>query len=179
MRKLFPRVSAPIRLLGVCTGCLGCSIGCLVLLNSFVNNIITRQTAKTSSCLSNEKQLATGILMYIQDYDEHFPPAPRWMDNLVPYTKNEQVFHCTEVEKDSPKGYGYALNSNIASKSLAKQETPSTTTLLFDSNWLWRNAYAPYPTSLASPPRHKDGCNNIAFIDGHVHAVKDPSLYSQ
>ncbi|MGC4047061.1 MAG: DUF1559 domain-containing protein [Armatimonas sp.] len=34
-----------------------------------------RAKARQTSCLSNQKQLATGIMMYTQDYDEVFPLA--------------------------------------------------------------------------------------------------------
>src|SRR6478736_3354335 len=32
-----------------------------------------REKARQTSCTSNVKQLATGIMMYVQDYDEMFP----------------------------------------------------------------------------------------------------------
>ncbi|MEN6333046.1 MAG: prepilin-type N-terminal cleavage/methylation domain-containing protein [Phycisphaerales bacterium] len=35
-----------------------------------------REKARQTTCMSNEKQLATGILMYSQDWDETFPWAP-------------------------------------------------------------------------------------------------------
>ncbi len=34
-----------------------------------------REAARKSNCVSNMKQLATGALMYVQDYDEIFPPG--------------------------------------------------------------------------------------------------------
>src|SRR5438309_5258487 len=33
-----------------------------------------REKARQTSCLSNVKQIGTGFLMYVQDYDEQFPP---------------------------------------------------------------------------------------------------------
>ena len=33
-----------------------------------------REAARTSACLSNTNQIAKGFLMYVQDYDEVFPP---------------------------------------------------------------------------------------------------------
>ncbi len=40
-----------------------------------------RETARTASCLSNQKQIGLALRMYTQDYDEEFPlgtyPAPR------------------------------------------------------------------------------------------------------
>src|SRR5437868_1627637 len=74
-----------------------------------------RQKARQTSCLSNEKEIDTGFLMYIQDYDEVMPlnfyksPAtttaaalamgvPRyymtWSFVMQPYFKNWQIFHC-------------------------------------------------------------------------------------
>ncbi len=76
-----------------------------------------RDKARQTSCLSNHKQLALAILMYVQDYDEHMmflcanypdylrPPAvwqhgygyTRWWENLEPYTKNIPVYPSTKA----------------------------------------------------------------------------------
>lgn len=75
-----------------------------------------REAARKSQCLSNLKQIGTGILLYVQDYDEVFPVAnqeadripnqqphsflgsggqyPHLVDVIAPYTKNEGIFRC-------------------------------------------------------------------------------------
>src|SRR4030095_235819 len=59
-----------------------------------------RDKARGAACLSNTKQMATSILMYVQDYDEAFPPDSRssqttfWMDYVQPYVKNEKIWAC-------------------------------------------------------------------------------------
>jgi len=77
-----------------------------------------REKARQISCLSNLKQLGTGVMMYVQDYDESFPfgnnwacfkeecsplEAPKRRDTgyflgnkfqIQPYIKNEQVWFC-------------------------------------------------------------------------------------
>jgi prepilin-type N-terminal cleavage/methylation domain-containing protein/prepilin-type processing-associated H-X9-DG protein len=72
-----------------------------------------RDSARQSTCLSNEKQLGTGLMMYAQDYDENLPSWPYgkndirqspifksgwgysvWVPALMPYVKNEGVFAC-------------------------------------------------------------------------------------
>ena len=72
-----------------------------------------REKARQTSCLSNVKQLGTAYMMYLQDYDETFPPhvtertAPAgtpdtaearrpftYRYKLEPYLKNQQVFKC-------------------------------------------------------------------------------------
>jgi prepilin-type N-terminal cleavage/methylation domain-containing protein/prepilin-type processing-associated H-X9-DG protein len=62
-----------------------------------------REKARAISCLSNQKQLGTAIMMYTQDYDETFPfgcPNNWWMNtwfyNLQPYIKNVQVLRCPD-----------------------------------------------------------------------------------
>src|SRR5262249_27320458 len=72
-----------------------------------------REKARHSSCLSNMKQCALSILMYVQDYDETFPRVPNvadpylnpnatvekqgwlyWAQMIRPYVKNEQILAC-------------------------------------------------------------------------------------
>jgi prepilin-type N-terminal cleavage/methylation domain-containing protein/prepilin-type processing-associated H-X9-DG protein len=61
-----------------------------------------REKARQTSCLSNLKQLALGILSYAQDYDERFPMAvagtpPQiyiFTEIIDPYLKNTQIWQC-------------------------------------------------------------------------------------
>src|SRR5437879_3696329 len=75
-----------------------------------------RAKARQAACLSNMKQLGTGLMMYAQDYDETLPlndyignglaPLPGWRDpragdswctGIYPYVKNLQIFICPEA----------------------------------------------------------------------------------
>ncbi|MBC8141688.1 MAG: prepilin-type N-terminal cleavage/methylation domain-containing protein, partial [Armatimonadetes bacterium] len=59
-----------------------------------------REKARQTSCLSNEKQIALGVMQYVQDYDESFPHLERrdparaswslfaWDLAVAPYIKN-------------------------------------------------------------------------------------------
>lgn len=69
-----------------------------------------RESARQTQCTSNQKQLATGVMMYIQDYDENYPlsayfgmsnyvtPARNGVivvyDMISPYLKNTEIFVC-------------------------------------------------------------------------------------
>jgi prepilin-type N-terminal cleavage/methylation domain-containing protein len=72
-----------------------------------------REKARQSSCLSNQKQIALGMTMYTQDYDDTLPPysfgvgtagffgyfgadGPRWADMIFPYVKSRQVYDCPD-----------------------------------------------------------------------------------
>jgi len=62
-----------------------------------------REKARQSSCNSNLKQIALGVIQYSQDYDEKFPPALTGTlpaafymlhEVLAPYIKNDQIWQC-------------------------------------------------------------------------------------
>src|SRR5947207_1256186 len=73
-----------------------------------------RDSARQTTCLSNLKQLGTGLQMYAQDYDEVLPSWPfkggvgglftdprfkvyaysTWVDAVMPYVKSQGVFSC-------------------------------------------------------------------------------------
>jgi prepilin-type N-terminal cleavage/methylation domain-containing protein/prepilin-type processing-associated H-X9-DG protein len=86
-----------------------------------------REKARETSCLSNEKQLTMGILMYNQDYDEQFPAGEwnwsytppgsaggtmTWCQQIQPYIKNWQLFRCPDSETD-PFGIWNGSQGNI------------------------------------------------------------------
>ena len=68
---------------------------------------LARESARTTSCLSNMKQMGLALRMYAQDYDEAYPSirmwAPLnwdlasgmvWKNGVQPYIKNKGVFAC-------------------------------------------------------------------------------------
>lgn len=99
-----------------------------------------REKARSTSCLSNLKQIGTGWFMYVQDYDETIPEG--WsaisggFHNLVqPYMKNYQIVECPSARV---KDWSYTYNDLLNYKSLAAIERPSQTIVEMDStqtNW--------------------------------------------
>jgi len=66
-----------------------------------------RESARQTQCTNNQKQIATSVLMYVQDYDETFPMSAYFGTNpqgqrvlvavydvLAPYIKNVDIFVC-------------------------------------------------------------------------------------
>lgn len=61
-----------------------------------------REKARTIACLSNMNQIGLARQMYIQDYDETFPPNRTYMPNgyytwrtsVFPYVKSDQAWVC-------------------------------------------------------------------------------------
>jgi len=71
-----------------------------------------RDKARSASCLSNEKQIGLGLMMYTQDYDETYPTAYMYKNNtattnggsaggyihysamIQPYIKSDKIWVC-------------------------------------------------------------------------------------
>ncbi len=116
-----------------------------------------REKARQASCQSNLKQLALGLLMYVQDYDERFPKwsygsdrnnpnANIWFTAIYPYVKNGQIFECPSRSTGTPPyryyyeelpGCGtvcYGFNESLhgAGLKLAQVQKPSLALMLGD-----------------------------------------------
>lgn len=128
-----------------------------------------RENARRSSCMSNVKQLALGILMYTQDYDEKLPGIRKasdtpglyvsWVTMIQPYAKSTQVYTCPDgvpfYDPNYPSyGCNYNLGVDATTVSLAAVGTPAETVMIGDS---WAHLAAPndqlgyydmYPPSL-------------------------------
>ncbi len=133
-----------------------------------------REKARQTSCLSNQKQLATAVIMYTQDYDETFPLSAYFerpnrivsvYGMVSPYMKNIQIFVCPSFTPGvdwprripaplvSPDGFrfvGYVPNLGLFGENLCG--TPL------------KNAYTPV-AAMAGVPRPVD---TIMFFDGYV-----------
>jgi prepilin-type N-terminal cleavage/methylation domain-containing protein/prepilin-type processing-associated H-X9-DG protein len=66
-----------------------------------------RQSAKTTQCLSNVRQMGSGLAMYADDWDQTMPPTwsgdppvgdPRgWETNVMKYINTKDLFRCPET----------------------------------------------------------------------------------
>jgi len=114
-----------------------------------------RENARRASCMSNLKQIGLGIMMYVQDYDETYPPYREatsqtppfpayqsgnweWQHIIYSYTKNTQLYHCPDGNSTYPAGdygsYGanyYALHNGAV--KMAAVTSPSTLYVIMDS----------------------------------------------
>ena len=120
-----------------------------------------RENARRASCQSNLKQLALGVTMYAQDYDEILPPLVQdgqipWIEIIFPYVKSKQIYVCPSANnpgtsnatwaplaanphfKPYPIVVDYIVNTNIFKPtsqgivSLASIPTVSDTFILWD-----------------------------------------------
>ncbi len=140
-----------------------------------------RERARQISSLSNLKQMSLAMLQYTQDYDEHYPPAAKWVDAITPYltadlhTHEERqrvvdsVFH--DPSAPASQKWSYAFNSNLSGLKTSQVDSPATTVLLFESNAGVKNA-SDTGESIPRPGRHNGG-TDYGFADGHCDWVSD------
>ena len=119
-----------------------------------------RCKARQTSCQSNLKQLALGMLMFSQDHGNCLPSALTWQRDVFPYVKNEQLFKCPSDTSD--QACSYAMNVHLSKANLSTLSDPAEQILLYDAD-----------ESGAPAKRHNDGLD-IAFADGHVKWYKEP-----
>ena len=104
-----------------------------------------RENARRSSCQSNLKQIALGMMQYTQDYDERSVPVRAggsgsayfvWNDIVQPYLKSTQIFVCPSDSSSSHKlSYTYSLGMGAGGgQPLASLNTPTQTVMLVDAN---------------------------------------------
>ncbi len=69
-----------------------------------------KEKAKQVNCLSNARQLALGVFLYVDDHDDAFPPSADyslptsdpervWPTKVLPYVGSTDVFSCPSVRE--------------------------------------------------------------------------------
>jgi len=109
-----------------------------------------RQQALSDLCLSNLRNVGAALTMYVQDYDQCFPPMRLVAETqkvLYPYLRNRDVFFCPATKKP------YQPNPNLHLKRFQEISRPSETPTFYD------------------PQPHSNGMRGVAFVDGHVRFV--------
>jgi prepilin-type N-terminal cleavage/methylation domain-containing protein/prepilin-type processing-associated H-X9-DG protein len=156
-----------------------------------------REKARQTSCLSNVKQLALGLLQYAQDYDEIFPGysgygpviypnggtgSAYWAWRIYPYVKNVQVYNCpsaTTAWQGQPNGSDVTIGVSVylcgGATSLGTIVYPSQTALLGDTeggaSYVFFNVWYAGAGTRGLSPRHNEG-GNLGYADGHAKWVK-------
>ena len=185
-----------------------------------------REKARQTVCLSDMRQLGTATAMYTQDYDETLPRntkfdfvvdfnnpnstydggpgsgnwgswEPNFLYDLIPYTKNTQIFVCPDAQPYLGAGAepfwpnklsatSYLGNGAVMGRSLAAIQTPADTVFVQENVQIGSScilrptsgdgghtfSYWHY-SSVTNPPyeyynsQHSQG-GNLAYCDGHA-----------
>jgi len=147
-----------------------------------------RERARAAVCMNNLKQIGTAFSMYLQDYDEWFPPhwyfggVDKWYENVGKYLKNEEVFRCPSNRNHAYNyarlsyGYNMYLGQEYAGRppaKLSKIPYPHILVLVGDSDG---DGYYDSLLNLYAGPayplgKRHTGKANVLFVDGHVEPV--------
>ena len=134
-----------------------------------------RESARRISCVSNLKQIGTGLLQYTQEYDEQLVSSYygttdnasdnstnyKWMDAIFPYIKSEQVFACPSDSDYDP----YVYNKNLPSGNHTKYGSYAL------------NQYFNGGPSFASLASLQDASSTVWVVDGVRRYGGDPQSY--
>jgi len=158
-----------------------------------------REAARATSCKSNEKQIGTAMMMYVQDYDERFfgrdVGGVNFRGLVTPYVKNQGVWKCpsnpsTNTSDNAAVGgpylCHYAINNaanqfpgGAAGPLLAQIQSPANKILMVELRAQPWNDYASnWWTSYGAGSAWDYGFAghsttwNLLYADGHVKAMK-------
>lgn len=153
------------------------AVVCLLFLAALLFPVYTGPSRHNhaTQAISNIKQLCVATHIYAADFEERLPIANQWVDLLIPYTKNYDLFRSPEVIRHDPTRYGIAFRSAYSTKPLKDFDEPDRQVMLFDSTILSRNANSGLE-SLPNPGRQKSrpGEGNVfGFVDTHVKIFPD------
>jgi prepilin-type N-terminal cleavage/methylation domain-containing protein/prepilin-type processing-associated H-X9-DG protein len=163
-----------------------------------------REKARQTSCASNEKELALGFMMYVDDYEETMPDInndtgegclPYW-DLFQPYLKNRGILKCPSASGvygtcdgarkpniTTARGEGeiymwqeHVLKEHIKTAQVAK---PAEMIIFTESGCPyngWGN-WTRVGNGRCANCMHNEGVN-AALMDGHVKWYKQNAIWS-
>ncbi len=115
-----------------------------------------REKARQTTCLNNQRQIATSVLMYAQDREEILPSAMSvWGDLAL----DKGVLICPTAGTKLKNGYGY--HAGYSGVALGEVADPTEAILTADATV---NIIA---SSADLDPRHQNKCIT-SYLDGHA-----------
>ncbi|HEY3379529.1 MAG TPA: prepilin-type N-terminal cleavage/methylation domain-containing protein, partial [Armatimonadota bacterium] len=131
-----------------------------------------REKARQAKCTSNQKQIATALLMYSQENEEKLPAVANWISSL---NLADKVFDCpTSQTRGNSTTPSYGYNAWVSGMSLGDIGQSYDQMLTCDCN--------PNQSSITFVDdgialRH-DGAVIASYLDGHVAMSKTNKIIS-
>ena len=138
-----------------------------------------RARAKASTCLSNQKQLAVGVMMYLGDNNGFYVPSYiktnySWAYyTFVNYVNDEKVYNCPTKRSrdrngDMPQNYNNTYGTNYFNVT--------------GSYWISKTGGSPAYTNWQNIPVNETQLENpavsILFLDSYNHTTPDIGISS-
>lgn len=137
-----------------------------------------RASARQATCISNEKQVALGIMMYQQDYDERTPRAVNNASNsarleipIVPHSAGDNAFSSADTTIGRPAGFLYPYIKSDATWRCPQDPTTYDPKTLNTNNSLGVANATSYHLSLFLTGSQVDGVAETTSGDGTALAA--------
>jgi prepilin-type processing-associated H-X9-DG protein len=129
----------------------------------------SREAAQKAVCLSNIKNMSLAMQMFLADHNDEFPKTERWVEEMMPYIRNEAALKCPKDESWARSSYG--MNEALIGKRLLEVEDPAKLVVFYETANPGENPVGG-PEDVVSPGRHLNG-NNFGYADGHAQWVPE------
>ncbi len=141
-----------------------------------------REKARQTACLNNQRQIGTGIQLYVQDHDEILPTGDSVWGALA---LDRGVMICPTAGKTVTNAYFYnggPSSFHLSGRALGEFKMPEQTMVTADGTMnsvpaIWINSLTPgflfgHSTSEAiATTRHGGAATIVGFLDGHVEVM--------
>ena len=124
-----------------------------------------REKARQTTCTSNQKQIATAVMMYVQENEERMPGTDFWSAIDV----GGKILVCPTAGKKVANAYGW--NSSLANLGLGEIPVPEDVYLTADADPAGGNII-----SVGDGDARHAGGIIASFVDSHVVYMKQAPL---
>jgi prepilin-type N-terminal cleavage/methylation domain-containing protein/prepilin-type processing-associated H-X9-DG protein len=146
-----------------------------------------REKARQTTCLNNQKQAATALLMYAQDHEEMLPDGPGWTNTINAPTG---TLRCASAgrSKSTAGDYLYFAGTGLMLGSRALGDVPNPAECWMTADGAGVTSITMTGTFNSAPaidltadviskidPRHMKGAI-VSYADGHVTLLKAAEL---
>ncbi len=122
-----------------------------------------QSSERKTQCLSNVKQLATAMNIYVADHGK-FPKADQWVSELEEYLGSPDALKCPDDPSEAKCSYG--MNWALSGKPLSSVKNLASKVVIYETAHPG-DCPRGNKSDVASPPRH-DGGNTYGYADGHA-----------
>jgi len=138
------------------------------MISVFIPMLInSRERGRQTSCLNNQKQLATMIVTYTQDHDSMLPKSDSVWLTLRAIRLPKDVFVCLTVRQANLTSLenDYVYNDALSGQEMGQIHLPAATMVTADGRSVGNDNICRTQLDLAERHFRK---LNASFLDGHV-----------
>jgi len=131
-----------------------------------------REKARQTACINNQRQIATGVLMYVQDHDELLPTVDNIWGGL---SLDKGVYICPSAGTKIKNAYVYS--AYIAGKALGEIASPSSEMLTAEGAHTGSTSFPGdnCAYTMSDIVKNHNSKFTESFLDGHVELASVPS----